>query len=209
MILLTGQTNTKAAWRRGWREGEWERWRYFSTRGVICEANLSHTTICFTRYDYKIMVTNRQFFCWKNSFKYSLTFIYSYLNQKTCICSPSCCSKPVWLCFVDHKKYIFWRMLVTKLFQVPIEFHYILKHTVEINGNRNCLVTNILQNIFFCIPQKKFRLRTAWGWVYEDSVFIFGWTIPFMRHILTQLVRYFTICVLLYNFICFSKTRIE
>ncbi len=92
---------------------------------------------------------------------------------------------------------------------VPIEFHYILKHTVEINGNRNCLVTNILQNIFFCIPQKKFRLRTAWGWVYEDSIFIFGWTIPFMRHILTQLVRYFTICALLYHFICFSKTRFE
>ncbi len=73
---------------------------------------------------------------------------------------------------------------------VPIEFHYILNHTVEINGNRNCLVSNILQNIFFCIPQKKFRLRTGWGWVYEDSVFIFGRTIPFMRHILTQFVRY-------------------
>ncbi len=28
-------------------------------------------------------------------------------------------------------------------------------HTMDVNDNQNCLVTNILQNIFFCILQKK------------------------------------------------------
>ncbi len=28
-------------------------------------------------------------------------------------------------------------------------------HTMQVNGNQNYLVTNILQNIFFCVPQKK------------------------------------------------------
>lgn len=33
-----------------------------------------------------------------------------------------------------------------KIFPVPIGFHCIFVYTVEVNGNRNCLVINILQN---------------------------------------------------------------
>ncbi len=31
-----------------------------------------------------------------------------------------------------------------------------------------CLITNILQNIFFCVQQKK-SIQTGWGWVKEFS----------------------------------------
>ncbi len=33
--------------------------------------------------------------------------------------------------------------------------HKIQKNTVEINGNQNCLVLNTLENIFFCVQEKK------------------------------------------------------
>ncbi len=36
---------------------------------------------------------------------------------------------------------------------------------MEVNGNQNCLVTNIPQNIFFCVQQKKrkpYRFGTTW-----------------------------------------------
>ncbi len=36
---------------------------------------------------------------------------------------------------------------------VPIDLHCIF--SMEINGDINCLVTHILQNIFFYIPQKE------------------------------------------------------
>ncbi len=45
---------------------------------------------------------------------------------------------------------------------------------------QNCSVSHILQNIFLCVPQKKrhsYRFGTTWGWVNDDRIFIFGWTI--------------------------------
>jgi len=44
---------------------------------------------------------------------------------------------------------------ITKPFQFPLISIAWTKITVEVNGNRNSLVTNILQNIVFCAPQKK------------------------------------------------------
>ncbi len=38
---------------------------------------------------------------------------------------------------------------------VPIDFYYMDKKFNVINGNKNSLVTNILQNIFFCVLHKK------------------------------------------------------
>ncbi len=46
-------------------------------------------------------------------------------------------------------------MLVTKQLLVSIDFHGMEKNTMEVNGDKSCLVTNILQNIFFCVQQKK------------------------------------------------------
>ncbi len=42
---------------------------------------------------------------------------------------------------------------------VPIDS---TKNTMEVKGNQNCLVTNILQNIF-CVPQKNGILNVYWG----------------------------------------------
>ncbi len=41
-------------------------------------------------------------------------------------------------------------MLVTKQFLVPMS-----KNIMDVNGNWTCLVTNILQNIFFYVLQNK------------------------------------------------------
>ncbi len=71
----------------------------------------------------------------------------------------------------DWLRNIFWRMLVTVL--VPINFHCILVHKMEIY-----LVTNILQNIFYCVPQtNSYRFGRTWGWVNGDNIFLFGWKI--------------------------------
>jgi len=45
-------------------------------------------------------------------------------------------------------------MAVTKQFMGPTDFHGRKKTTVEVNGTINCLVINILQNIFFCAEFK-------------------------------------------------------
>lgn len=42
------------------------------------------------------------------------------------------------------------RMLVTK--GLPFTFYFL---TMEVNGNQNGLVTNILQKTVFCVPQRK------------------------------------------------------
>ncbi len=46
-------------------------------------------------------------------------------------------------------------MLVTEQFQFLLSFIEMFDHTTEINGNRNRLVTNIIQNIFFYVVQRK------------------------------------------------------
>ncbi len=46
---------------------------------------------------------------------------------------------------------------------VPTDFPTIFVNTMEVNENRNGLITNILQNIFFCAPQKKeIRFEAIW-----------------------------------------------
>ncbi len=44
-------------------------------------------------------------------------------------------------------------MLVTKQFQFSLTSTVFLVYTMQVNGKQNCLVTNILHNIFFCVPQ--------------------------------------------------------
>ncbi len=47
-------------------------------------------------------------------------------------------------------------MLVTKQLMVAIDFHSMEKKILwKSMATVNCLVTNILQNIFFCVQQKK------------------------------------------------------
>ncbi len=74
-------------------------------------------------------------------------FAWTSPSQKIKLCHHSCRSKPVCILYRRQKK-IFWRMLITK--QVWFQFF------CPYNGSKwNCLVTNILQSIFFCVPQKK------------------------------------------------------
>ncbi len=62
------------------------------------------------------------------------------------IYSPSCHFKPVCISFFwETQKDIFGR--ISKLFQFPLTW------------NQNCLVVNILQNIFFCVQQ---RVSKVW-----------------------------------------------
>ncbi len=46
-------------------------------------------------------------------------------------------------------------MLVAKLLTVAIDFHSIFCIIWKLVANVNCLVTDILQNIFCCAQQKK------------------------------------------------------
>jgi len=46
-------------------------------------------------------------------------------------------------------------MSVTKQLMDPIDFNSIFSQLWKSMGSINCLVTDILQNIFFCVQQKK------------------------------------------------------
>ncbi len=48
---------------------------------------------------------------------------------------------------------IFWRMLVTKEFWFLLTSIVFFVHVMEVSDNQDCLVTNILQNMFFQVPQ--------------------------------------------------------
>ncbi len=56
--------------------------------------------------------------------------------------------------FPVSQKKIFWRMLVTKQLTVAIDFYNIFLLWKSM-ATVSCLVTNILQNIFFCVQQQK------------------------------------------------------
>ncbi len=44
---------------------------------------------------------------------------------------------------------------------------------------QNRSVSHILQHIFLCVQLNKniHMFGTTWGWVNDDTIFIFGWTI--------------------------------
>ncbi len=94
--------------------------------------------------------------------------------------SPSSSSKPVWMslfCWTQMK--VFWWMWGTEQFWGTIDFNsiFLWKSMVP----KNSLITNFLQNIFLCVQQKQinsYMFGTTWGWVHDDRIFIFGWTIP-------------------------------
>lgn len=49
---------------------------------------------------------------------------------------------------------------------------------------QNYFVSNILQNIFFVCKQEQlnlYRFGTAWGWIFDDRIVTFGWTIPLIQ----------------------------
>ncbi len=70
---------------------------------------------------------------------------------KFIIYSPSFNSKPVWVSFFSGTpNKVFWRMLVTKLFWVPLTPISIC--FVYYRSPWDHLVTSMLENVFFCVP---------------------------------------------------------
>ncbi len=49
----------------------------------------------------------------------------------------------------SSKHLLFWRILITKQFWVPLTSIVFFVHRLEVNGTRNLLDTKILQNMFF------------------------------------------------------------
>ncbi len=77
---------------------------------------------------------------------------------------------------------------ISKNFEVPkscwspIDFHNKKEILWKSMGTNNCSITNILQNIFFCVQHKKENhtgLERHEGWVNDDKIFIFKVNYPF------------------------------
>jgi len=90
--------------------------------------------------------------------------ISSLQNENSVIFySPSSCFKPLWICFFCWtQRKIFWRMPVTKQLIDPIDFNSIFFLLWKSMGSINRLITNILQNIFLCLQQKK-KIIQVWN----------------------------------------------
>ncbi len=82
-------------------------------------------------------------------------------------------------CWTQRK--IFWRMWETEQFWGTIDFHSILFSTMEVNCSpkqpRYKLSSEYLP---LCSAEQRnsYRFGTTWGWVNNDRIFIFGWTVP-------------------------------
>ncbi len=85
-------------------------------------------------------------------------------------------------CWTQRK--IFWRMWETEQFWGTIDFHSIY---YSYYGSQWCPKTAWLQTFFKYLPlcsaeqRHSYRFGTTWGWVNDDTIFIFGWTIPLSR----------------------------
>ncbi len=77
---------------------------------------------------------------------------------------------------------IFCRKFVTRLFWGTIDFHSRnIKYTMEINGAPELLCfPHSSEYLPLCLVEQRhsYRFGTTWGWVNDDRIFIFGWTIP-------------------------------
>ncbi len=82
-------------------------------------------------------------------------------------------------CWTQRK--IFWRKFVTRLFWGTIDFHSRKKNTMEVNGAPELLCfPHSSEYLPLCSAEQRhsYRFGTTWGWVNDDRIFIFGWTIP-------------------------------
>ncbi len=85
---------------------------------------------------------------------------------------------------------IFWRMLVTKQFLLPNDFRSIF--------SLQWLPVSVWLHTFFKISsfmlnRNSYRFWATWGWVNDDRIFIFGWTIPLMPYVVLAFVCVFCV----------------
>ncbi len=84
-------------------------------------------------------------------------------------------------CWTQRK--IFWRMWETEQFWGTIDFHSIFFPTMEVNGAPKQPGYKLSSKYLpLCSAEQRhsYRFGTTWGWVNDDRIFIFGWTIPLM-----------------------------
>ncbi len=89
--------------------------------------------------------------------------------------------------FCRTQREIFWRKFATRLFWGTIDFHSRKKNTMEVNGAPELLCfPHSSEYLPLCSAEQtnSYRFGTTWGWVNDDTIFIFGWTIPLIRDIL-------------------------
>ncbi len=84
------------------------------------------------------------------------------------------------LCCWTQRK-IFWRMWETEQFWDTIDYHSIYFPTMEVNGAPKQPVYKLSSKYLpLCSAEQihSYRLGTTWGWVNDDTIVLFGWTIP-------------------------------
>ncbi len=84
-------------------------------------------------------------------------------------------------CWTQMK--IFWRKFVTSLFWGTIDFHSRKINIMEVNGAPELCFPLSSEYLPLCLAKQRhsYRFGTIWGWVNDDNIFIFGWTIPLSR----------------------------
>ncbi len=83
--------------------------------------------------------------------------------------------------FYRTQRKIFWRKFVSRLFWVTIDFQSSKKNTMEVNGAPELLCfPHSSEYLPLCSAEQRrsYRSETTWGWVNDNRIFIFGWTIP-------------------------------
>ncbi len=86
-------------------------------------------------------------------------------------------------CWTQRK--IFWRTWETEQFWGTIDFHSIFFPTMEVNGAPEQPGYKLSSKYLpLCSAEQlnSYRFGTTWGWVNDDRIFIFGWTIPLSRN---------------------------
>ncbi len=63
---------------------------------------------------------------------------------------PIFCKIYAFIFFYWTQKKIFWRLLIAKQFWFPLTSIVFFVHTMKVNGNRQSLVSNILENLILC-----------------------------------------------------------
>ncbi len=100
---------------------------------------------------------------------------------------PQVVPKPVWISlFCWTQRRIFWKKFVTRLFWDTIDFHSRKKNTMEVNGAPELLCfPHSSEYLPLCSAEQthSYRFATTWGWVNDDRINIFEWTIPLTTNI--------------------------
>ncbi len=111
-------------------------------------------------------------------------FLYRDSSPKNSVIiySPSSSSKPVWISlFCQTQTKIFWRKFEPGCFGAPLTSIVGKKNTMEVNGAPELLCfPHSSEYLPLCSAEQRhsYRFGTTWGWVNDDRIFIFGWTIP-------------------------------